>query len=73
MRHCYGRKVSNLVEMSEEFQKLGRENQKNFLLYALNALMMVAIGVVPLLRMRIGLSDLIAPRIGDSELPPARH
>jgi DNA polymerase III subunit delta' len=38
MRHCYGRKVSNLVEMSEEFQKLGRENQKNFLLYALNLL-----------------------------------
>ncbi|MEY4514364.1 MAG: hypothetical protein RLZZ450_6486 [Pseudomonadota bacterium] len=44
-----------------------------FLLYALNALMMVAVGVPPLLRMHIGLSDLIAPRIGDSELPPPRR
>jgi len=44
-----------------------------FLLYVLNALMMVAIGVVPLLRMHIGLSELLAPRIGDSELPPPRH
>jgi len=44
-----------------------------FLLYALNALMMVAIGVPPLLRMHIGLSELIAPRIGDSELPPPRR
>lgn len=44
-----------------------------FLLYALNALMMIAIGALPLLRMRIGLSDLIAPRIGDSELPPPRR
>ena len=44
-----------------------------FLLYGLNALMMIAIGVIPLLRMHIGLTDLIAPRIGESELPPARH
>jgi glycosyltransferase 2 family protein len=44
-----------------------------FLLYVLNALMMVAVGVVPLLRMHIGLSELLAPRIGDSELPPPRH
>jgi uncharacterized protein (TIRG00374 family) len=44
-----------------------------FLLYALNALMMIAIGVLPLLHMQIGLSELIAPRIGDSELPPPRR
>lgn len=38
MRHCYSRKVSELVEMSDKFQAMGRENQKNFLLYALNLL-----------------------------------
>jgi glycosyltransferase 2 family protein len=43
-----------------------------FLLYALNAVLMIAIGVVPLMRMHIGLGQLIAPRIADSELPPAR-
>ena len=36
MRNCYSYKFSEVVDMSEEFQKLGRENQKNFLLYALN-------------------------------------
>lgn len=36
MRHCYSRKFSELVDMSDKFQTLGRENQKNFLLYALN-------------------------------------
>ncbi|MFD2246094.1 ATP-binding protein [Pontibacter ruber] len=36
MRHCYSYKFGEVVDMSEEFQKLGRENQKNFLLYALN-------------------------------------
>jgi DNA polymerase III subunit delta' len=36
MRFCYGYKFGDVVAMSEEFQKLGRENQKNFLLYALN-------------------------------------
>ncbi|WP_242926786.1 ATP-binding protein [Pontibacter vulgaris] len=36
MRNCYTRKFNELVDMSEDFQKLGRENQKNFLLYALN-------------------------------------
>lgn len=44
-----------------------------FLLYALNAVCMIAIGVVPLLRMHIPLRDLIAPRIPESELPPPRH
>lgn len=44
-----------------------------FLLYALNAICMIVIGVVPLLRMHIPLRDLIAPRIPESELPPPRH
>jgi uncharacterized protein (TIRG00374 family) len=42
-----------------------------FMLYVLNALMMVAIGVIPLMRMHLRLGDLISPRIGESELPPA--
>ena len=41
-----------------------------FLLYVLNALMMIPIGVIPLLRMHLRLSELISPRIGESELPP---
>jgi glycosyltransferase 2 family protein len=44
-----------------------------FLLYALNALVMIAIGVIPLMRMHIPLRDLISPRIPESELPPPRH
>jgi DNA polymerase-3 subunit delta' len=36
MRNCYTYKFDKLVDSSEDFQKLGRENQKNFLLYALN-------------------------------------
>jgi DNA polymerase-3 subunit delta' len=36
MRHCYSYKFGELIEMSDKFQTLGRENQKNFLLYALN-------------------------------------
>jgi len=43
-----------------------------FLLYALNALVMIAIGVVPLMRMHVGLGELIVPRIPESELPPPR-
>jgi uncharacterized protein (TIRG00374 family) len=41
-----------------------------FLLYGLNALMMIAIGVIPILRMHIRLGDLVSPRIAESELPP---
>lgn len=41
-----------------------------FLLYVLNALMMVLIGVTPMLRMHLHLGELISPRIGESELPP---
>ena len=36
MRYCYSYKFGELIDMSEKFQTLGRENQKNFLLYALN-------------------------------------
>jgi DNA polymerase III subunit delta' len=36
MRNCYTYKFKEVVEMSDKFQTLGRENQKNFLLYALN-------------------------------------
>ncbi|WP_242923339.1 ATP-binding protein [Pontibacter liquoris] len=36
MRYCYSYKFGEVIEMSEKFQTLGRENQKNFLLYALN-------------------------------------
>jgi glycosyltransferase 2 family protein len=42
-----------------------------FLLYALNASMMMVVGVIPILRMRLHLSELISPRINESELPPA--
>jgi len=41
-----------------------------FLLYGLNAFMMIAIGVIPILSMRLHLSELISPRINESELPP---
>ncbi len=44
-----------------------------FFVYVLNALMMSAIGVIPLLRMHVRLTDLIAPKISESELPPPRH
>lgn len=38
MRSCYAYKFGEVVDMSDEFQKLGRENQKTFLHYALNNL-----------------------------------
>jgi DNA polymerase III subunit delta' len=38
MRNCYAYKFGEVVEMSDEFQKMGRENQKAFLHYALNNL-----------------------------------
>lgn len=44
-----------------------------FFVYLLNALVMSAIGVIPLLRMHVRLTDLIAPKISESELPPPRH
>ncbi len=36
MRYCYSYKFADVVDMGDRFQTLGRENQKNFLLYALN-------------------------------------
>ncbi|WP_139925801.1 ATP-binding protein [Hymenobacter sp. DG01] len=38
MRTCYGNKVAEMLEKADEFQKLGRENQKEFLQYALSLL-----------------------------------
>ncbi|QDA60865.1 DNA polymerase III subunit [Hymenobacter jejuensis] len=38
MRYCYGLKVDKLLATSDEFQKMGRENQKEFLQYALGLL-----------------------------------
>ncbi|QHL88977.1 DNA polymerase III subunit delta [Nibribacter ruber] len=38
MRLCYNHKFDGIIEQSEDFQKLGRENQKNFLQFALNLL-----------------------------------
>ncbi|WP_019947616.1 DNA polymerase III subunit [Hymenobacter aerophilus] len=35
MRTCYGNKVADMLSKSDEFQKLGRENQKEFFQYAL--------------------------------------
>jgi uncharacterized protein (TIRG00374 family) len=43
-----------------------------FLLYGLNAVMMIAIGVFPLLRMHVRLADLLAPRTSDTMPPPVR-
>ncbi|HEX8348866.1 MAG TPA: DNA polymerase III subunit [Hymenobacter sp.] len=48
MRHCYGYKVEKLLAQSDEFQKLGRENQKEFLQYALGLLRKVLLfGIDP--------------------------
>ncbi|QMU27187.1 DNA polymerase III subunit [Adhaeribacter radiodurans] len=48
MRHCYANKFGDVVELSEDFQKMGRENQKNFLHYALSSLRKVLLyGINP--------------------------
>ena len=36
MRNCYQHDLGKLLGQCEEFQKMGRENQKNFLQYALS-------------------------------------
>jgi len=41
-----------------------------FLLYITNALMMVAIGVVPLARMQLTLGDILAVKPSDETIPP---
>lgn len=48
MRHCYANKFGEVVELSEDFQKMGRENQKNFIHYALSSLRKVMLyGIDP--------------------------
>src|SRR5690606_30494041 len=48
MRLCFSEKLATIIKLSEEFQKLGRENQKNFLLYALSVIRRVMLfGVGP--------------------------
>ncbi|PSR56775.1 DNA polymerase III subunit delta [Adhaeribacter arboris] len=60
MRHCYANKFGEVVELSEDFQKMGRENQKNFLHYALSSLRKVLLyGIDP------GLISFIPPAEGD--------
>jgi DNA polymerase III subunit delta' len=50
MRSCYGYKFGEIVEKSEEFQKLGRESQKILLQYALNTVRRVMLyGIDPAL------------------------
>ncbi len=38
MRQCYGYQVAKLLATADDFQKLGRENQKEFMQYALGVL-----------------------------------
>lgn len=48
MRLCFTGKFATIVKMSEDFQKLGRENQKNFLQYTLSVIRRVMLfGVDP--------------------------
>ena len=50
MRLCFSEKFAPVIKMSEDFQKLGRENQKNFLQYALSVIRRVMLyGVDPAL------------------------
>ncbi|TYZ09591.1 DNA polymerase III subunit delta [Hymenobacter lutimineralis] len=60
MRTCYGNKVSEMLEKSDEFQKLGRENQKEFLHYALTALRKVLL---------FGLDPQLVPHLPAAEQP----
>lgn len=59
MRHCYGNKFNEVVAMSDDFQKLGRENQKAFLHYSLNNLRRV---------MLYGIDQQLVPFVPPSEL-----
>ncbi|MBG8552802.1 DNA polymerase III subunit [Hymenobacter guriensis] len=60
MRTCYGNKVSEMLEKSDEFQKLGRENQKEFLHYALTELRKVLL---------FGLDPQLVPHLSAAEQP----
>ncbi|MDQ2794644.1 MAG: DNA polymerase III subunit delta [Bacteroidota bacterium] len=48
MRQCYSQKAADILKQSEEFQKLGRENQKELLSYSLGLLRKVLLfGIDP--------------------------
>ena len=48
MRQCYSQKAADILKLSEEFQKLGRENQKELLSYSLGLLRKVLLfGIDP--------------------------
>lgn len=48
MRLCFSEKMATIIKLSEDFQKLGRENQKTFLRYALTLIRRVMLyGVNP--------------------------
>ncbi|GAB3739872.1 DNA polymerase III subunit delta [Hymenobacter agri] len=48
MRQCYSQKAADIIKQSEEFQKLGRENQKELLSYSLGLLRKVLLfGIDP--------------------------
>lgn len=59
MRNCFSYKFGEVVEMSDEFQKLGRENQKALLHYSLNSLRRV---------MLYGVDQQLVPFIPPAEL-----
>jgi DNA polymerase-3 subunit delta' len=75
MRVCFSNKVIDILEKSDEFQKLGRENQKEFLHYALTLLRKVLLfGLDPQLVPHLpaaeqqfvqGFSRFITPRNAD--------
>jgi len=58
MRQCYGYKVDKLLGKSDEFQKLGRENQKELLHYSLGVLRKVLL---------FGLDPKLVPHLAASE------
>ncbi|MBC6696891.1 DNA polymerase III subunit [Hymenobacter puniceus] len=60
MRTCFSNKVSEMLERSDEFQKLGRENQKEFLQYALTLLRKVLL---------FGLDPQLVPHLSAQEQP----
>ncbi|MFD2784208.1 DNA polymerase III subunit [Hymenobacter rubripertinctus] len=76
MRTCYGNKVTEMLSLSDEFQKLGRENQKEFFQYALSLLRKVLLfGLDPQLVPHLpageqgfikGFSPFVTPRNADA-------
>jgi DNA polymerase-3 subunit delta' len=64
MRHCFSYKFGEIVGMSEDFQKLGRENQKALLQYSLNSLRRV---------MLFGVDQQLVPFIPPAELDFVRN